>query len=70
MFTVVRTENEINRVQNWADEGSNEGSRYPGMSYEQGIIDALSWLCGDDDKSSKRETAQPWAVCRARERRY
>lgn len=48
MFKVVRTEEEINHVMNWADEGNNEGTHYAGMSYEEGITDALSWLCGDN----------------------
>lgn len=46
---VVRGEDEIARVENWAVEGIDEGTRYPGMSYEQGIVDALAWLRGDSD---------------------
>ena len=46
---VVRTEDEIARVENWAIEGFDEGTRYPGMSYEQGIMDTLLWLRGDND---------------------
>jgi hypothetical protein len=49
MFEIVRTEEEFNRVWNWADDGHNMGTRYPGMSYEQGIIDVMNWLCGDDN---------------------
>ncbi len=40
----LRTEEEIMRVENWAVEGINEGSRFSGMSYEQGILDTLDWL--------------------------
>ena len=43
----VRTDEEIARVENWAMKGVDEGSRYPGMSYEQGIADTLAWLRGD-----------------------
>lgn len=46
---VVRTEVEIARVENWAVEGVDEGTRYPGMGYEQGIVDTLAWLRGDSD---------------------
>jgi len=46
---VVRTDDEIARVENWAVEGVDYGSRYHGMSYEQGICDILQWLRGDSD---------------------
>ena len=46
---VVRTEDETARVENWAVEGVDAGSHYPGMSYEQGILDTLQWLRGDSD---------------------
>lgn len=52
---VVRTEIEIDRVENWAVEGIDEGSRYPGMSYEQGILDTLAWLRGDSDTAPDEE---------------
>jgi hypothetical protein len=40
------TLDEIERVEEWAMHGETNGSRYPGMSYEQGIIDTLNWLQG------------------------
>jgi hypothetical protein len=54
MAKTERTEAEIARVEKWAAEGirkgsrkpGEQGSRYPGMSYEQGIIDALDWVTG------------------------
>ena len=46
---VVRTDDEIARVENWAVEGSDEESNYPGMTYEQGVMDTLAWLRGDSD---------------------
>jgi len=51
----VRTEEEIARVENWAHEGLNRGSHYPGMSYEQGILNVLEWLRGDDDHAPDEE---------------
>ncbi|MDE5879924.1 MAG: hypothetical protein K2G99_07925 [Desulfovibrio sp.] len=48
-MSIVRTEQEVNRVANWAYQGIDEGTRYPGMSYEQGLVDMLGWLTGDND---------------------
>ena len=45
----VRNDEEIARVENWAVEGVDEGSHYPGMSYEQGIMDTIAWLRGDSE---------------------
>lgn len=53
---VIRSEDEINRVENWAVEGIDQGSRYAGMSYEQGIVDTLNWLRGDDDHAPDDES--------------
>ncbi len=46
---VKRTDEEINDVRNWATEGIDQGSHYPGMSYEDGIEAALAWVFGDTD---------------------
>lgn len=48
-MNIVRTEEQIARVENWAFQGIDQGTRYPGMSYEQGINDLLDWLRGDSD---------------------
>ncbi len=48
-MTITRTDEEIARVENWAAEGVDAGTNYPGMSYEQGVLDALQWLIGDSD---------------------
>ena len=47
----IRTDEEIARVENWAVDGIDEGTRYPGMSYEQGILDILFWLRGDSESA-------------------
>lgn len=47
MYSIQRTEDEINEVLNKASEGVDAGSRWPGMSYEQGVQSALLWLFGD-----------------------
>ena len=54
-MTIVRTAEEIARVENWAAEALDEGTRYPGMSYEQGIFDVLGWLRGDTDNAPDEE---------------
>lgn len=48
-MNIVRTEDEVARVENWAVEGFDEGSHFPGMSYEEGILDTIQWLRGDID---------------------
>lgn len=51
----ARTEDEIGEMENWACEGFNSGTRYPGMSYEQGVMDALHWLRGDNDHAPHKD---------------
>lgn len=46
MKTIVRTDQEIDQVLNKAADGINEGSAYPGMSYEDGIQAFADWLFG------------------------
>ena len=46
MFEVERQSEEIYDLMNWAQEGVDQGTRYPGMSYEQGILDALNGSTG------------------------
>lgn len=47
----VRNDEEIARVENWAVEGVDVGGRYPGISYEQGVMDTIQWLRGDTDNA-------------------
>lgn len=47
--TIVRTDDEINDVLNQAADGINDGSQYPGMSYEDGIQAFALWVFGDTD---------------------
>lgn len=49
MRTVVRSEQEIDDVLNKASDGIEDGSVYPGMSYEQGILAFAEWLFGDTE---------------------
>jgi hypothetical protein len=43
---IVRSEDEIDRLESWAADGQDNGTRYFGMSYEDGIRDTLDWLYG------------------------
>ncbi len=38
----------LNAVASRIDEG---GSRFPGMTYEEGVRDAISWMLGDNDEN-------------------
>lgn len=42
-YQIVRTDAEINEQLNIAADGINEGSKYPGMSYEDGIQQFWLW---------------------------
>lgn len=44
------TDSEIDDVLNDANDSIDEGtSRWPGMTYEQGVAAALNWIANDDD---------------------
>ena len=45
---LARRDDEINRVMNWAAEAMEKGSKFPGMTYEDGVEAAISWLIGDN----------------------
>lgn len=47
---LVRTEEEVDEQMNRASESIEKGTtRWPGMSYEQGVDAALRWVTGQDD---------------------
>ncbi len=50
-----RTENEIDEVLNKADEQLDSGTKWPGMSYEEGVAAALRWVLGDSDDDPMSE---------------
>lgn len=53
--TVVRSDSQIDNVRNWAIDGVDKGTRYPGMSYEQGVEDMAAWLFGESDENPTGE---------------
>jgi hypothetical protein len=52
---IVRSEEEIDCLEVWAAESQNNGTRYSGMSYEDGIKETLDWLFGRRDTSPADE---------------
>lgn len=49
---VAVTQEQIDEVRNRAIEQIDKGgSKYPGMSYEDGIREALDWVSGDSDEA-------------------
>ena len=49
MPVIARTAKQIDEVLAKIDE--TEASAYPGMSYEQGISEALRWVLGEQDEA-------------------
>ena len=47
---IQRTEAEIDQVLMEAEEGLSTGSKFPGMSYEEGILAMYKWLTDDADQ--------------------
>lgn len=56
MDKIVRTEKEIEAQIQKAEDASNDGSMYPGMSYEEGMLAMYQWLTGEvEDKPLELE---------------
>lgn len=49
MYGIVRSDEDIDNLLNECVEAEDSGSKYPGISYEEGIRAAIDWLIGDDD---------------------
>lgn len=50
MYQVTRSEKEIDSLLNQCLDAQDSGeSKYPGMSYEQGIRAAIEWITGQDE---------------------
>lgn len=46
-YTVKRSDEEIDTQRNAAAAGMDTGSKVPGMSFEEGVSQALGWVLGD-----------------------
>lgn len=54
----MKDESEIQAMCDKAADAAMEGSKYPGMSYEEGIREALDWVLGnipDEDFSISQD---------------
>lgn len=52
---ITRTQKEIDDVLNKAADGMDDGSKWPGMSYEQGVDAAIRWLTGESEDNPMDE---------------
>jgi hypothetical protein len=48
---ITQTKEELFRVLDWAQETQNGQSRFPGLSYEDGIVYTLDWILGRSEES-------------------
>lgn len=49
---ITRTQDQIDDILNECSELIDEGtSKFPGMTYEQGVEAAIRWMSGDEDTS-------------------
>jgi hypothetical protein len=49
MDKIVRSEHEINEVMNWVADSLENGSHFPGQTYEEGVQAMYDWLTGAID---------------------
>lgn len=47
MATVARTQSQIDEQMGKAAAGWENGSQYPGMSYEEGVMEGIKWVLGE-----------------------
>lgn len=48
-MTIIKTPAEIEAVYDEARDGEINGTKFPGMSYEEGIVALIDWLTGRSD---------------------
>ena len=47
---MIKDESEVEDACNRAVNHANKTPRYPGMSYDEGLRDALEWVLGDAEE--------------------
>lgn len=56
MYTIKRTEMEIDEVLDEASENIDAGTtKYSGLSYENGLQEMFDWLTADESEASPME---------------
>ena len=46
-YTILPADETIDDVWDWANDGESNGTKYPGMTYEEGVVATLNWLFND-----------------------
>ena len=54
-YSIARTDDEIDEQLNKAADGIEDGTQYPGMSYEDGIQQFWLWLTGETEEKPFEE---------------
>ena len=44
---IVKTDEEITKLYDEASRALEQYSKYPGMTYEEGLMDAIDWITGE-----------------------
>ena len=52
---IKRSDEEIDKLEEWVLDGLSNGTHFSGMSYEEGIKNTLDWLFGRVDYSPAEE---------------
>ena len=50
-YEIKRNDDDIAHLEAWAIRAMENGTQYPGMTYEDGVREALDWLFGRSDNS-------------------
>ena len=55
-YSIKRTDEEIDNLMNRVGDQVNKGgSKYPGMTYEDGLREMLDWLTADEPEADPLE---------------
>ena len=47
---MYRSQEEVDRVLNWADDALESGTRYHGETFEAGVAQGIRWVIGDSNE--------------------
>lgn len=50
MYQIVRSDDEIHAQMDRAFDGLDRGSKYPGLSFEEGVQQMFDWLTGQSSE--------------------
>jgi hypothetical protein len=49
MYRIERNDREIDRLLDDTIQAESEGTKFPGMTYEEGVRAAIDWITGNSD---------------------